>query len=123
MKFILSAILIIFLLFLQVFVDAASSFGTVPTDSLTNVEEGEVIVDSHHHHHKKSHHPKIHPKINCKAACARRCSKSSRKKVCTRACGTCCARCHCVPPGTYGNKNACPCYAKLTTHGHRPKCP
>ncbi|KAK8951299.1 Gibberellin-regulated protein 1 [Platanthera zijinensis] len=52
-----------------------------------------------------------------------RCRKASRKNVCTRACGTCCFRCHCVPPGTYGNKNACPCYAGLRTHGRKPKCP
>ncbi|KAL3820146.1 hypothetical protein ACJIZ3_006051 [Penstemon smallii] len=39
------------------------------------------------------------------------------------ACGTCCARCNCVPPGTYGNFETCPCYASLTTHGGRKKCP
>ncbi|KAM3305862.1 gibberellin-regulated protein 9 isoform X2 [Capsicum chacoense] len=70
-------------------------------------------------------HKQIHPtkRIHCGYACARRCKKSSRKKVCTRACKTCCARCKCVPPGTYGNKEACPCYARLKTHGNRPKCP
>ncbi|XP_028552307.1 gibberellin-regulated protein 1-like [Dendrobium catenatum] len=40
-----------------------------------------------------------------------------------RACGTCCARCNCVPPGTYGNQYMCPCYAALTTHHGRRKCP
>ncbi|KAH0460668.1 hypothetical protein IEQ34_011331 [Dendrobium chrysotoxum] len=63
------------------------------------------------------------PKINCNYACAMRCRKASRKNVCERACGTCCLRCSCVPPGTYGNKNACPCYAGLRTHGRKPKCP
>ncbi|XP_008781527.2 gibberellin-regulated protein 9 [Phoenix dactylifera] len=63
------------------------------------------------------------PRINCRFACARRCMKASRKNVCTRACGTCCLRCHCVPPGTSGNKNSCPCYARLRTHGHKLKCP
>ncbi|XP_058087902.1 gibberellin-regulated protein 9-like isoform X2 [Magnolia sinica] len=76
--------------------------------------DGEVAALYH-----KSHKSKI----NCPYACARRCRKSSRKNVCTRACGTCCMRCKCVPPGTYGNKSVCPCYAKLKTHGHRPKCP
>ncbi|CAN4081416.1 unnamed protein product [Withania somnifera] len=68
---------------------------------------------------------KFHPikRIHCGYACAKRCKKSSRKNVCTRACKTCCARCKCVPPGTYGNKEACPCYARLKTHGNRPKCP
>ncbi|KAH0711797.1 hypothetical protein AABB24_018368 [Solanum stoloniferum] len=70
-------------------------------------------------------HKKIHPikRIHCGYACARRCKKSSRKKVCMRACKTCCARCKCVPPGTYGNKEVCPCYARLKTHGNKPKCP
>ncbi|GAA0163537.1 hypothetical protein LIER_39615 [Lithospermum erythrorhizon] len=62
-------------------------------------------------------------KINCKYACAKRCKLSSRKKVCIRACGTCCTKCNCVPPGTYGNHNACSCYARLKTHGNRLKCP
>ncbi|KAF3777327.1 Snakin-2 protein [Nymphaea thermarum] len=29
-------------------------------------------------------------------------------------------RCNCVPPGTYGHKNVCPCYASLKTHGDQP---
>ncbi|KAJ4845541.1 hypothetical protein Tsubulata_036637 [Turnera subulata] len=62
-------------------------------------------------------------KINCNKACTRRCKKSSRKNVCHRACRSCCKKCDCVPPGTYGNKNKCPCYAKLKTHGNKPKCP
>ncbi|KAK4390788.1 Snakin-2 [Sesamum angolense] len=62
-------------------------------------------------------------KIDCGAACATRCRLSSRPRLCRRACGTCCARCDCVPRGTSGNYNACPCYANMTTHGNRPKCP
>ncbi|KAG6410845.1 hypothetical protein SASPL_128915 [Salvia splendens] len=62
-------------------------------------------------------------KIDCKSACAGRCKLSSRPNLCKRACGTCCARCNCVPPGTYGNYEACPCYASLTTHGNKRKCP
>ncbi|KAJ9542462.1 hypothetical protein OSB04_028968 [Centaurea solstitialis] len=61
--------------------------------------------------------------IDCGEKCASRCSKASRTKMCLRACGTCCKRCHCVPPGTYGNYDDCPCYADLTTHGGRRKCP
>ncbi|KAG9443028.1 hypothetical protein H6P81_018882 [Aristolochia fimbriata] len=59
----------------------------------------------------------------CRGACAGRCRLSSRPNLCKRACGTCCARCNCVPPGTYGNKEQCPCYAKMTTRGNKPKCP
>ncbi|KAF4373059.1 hypothetical protein F8388_019241 [Cannabis sativa] len=62
-------------------------------------------------------------KIDCDGACDARCEKSSRPRLCKRACGTCCARCDCVPPGTSGNYDACPCYANMTTHGGRHKCP
>ncbi|KAK6939342.1 Gibberellin regulated protein [Dillenia turbinata] len=60
---------------------------------------------------------------NCASACAARCRLASRQKMCHRACGTCCARCNCVPPGTSGNQEMCPCYYKMTTHGGRRKCP
>ncbi|KAL8030711.1 hypothetical protein ABFX02_14G303300 [Erythranthe guttata] len=62
-------------------------------------------------------------KIDCGKECIRRCQLSSRKKVCHRACGTCCARCNCVPPGTSGNRDVCPCYANMTTHRAQLKCP
>ncbi|KAJ0025870.1 hypothetical protein Pint_07732 [Pistacia integerrima] len=62
-------------------------------------------------------------KIDCKPKCNYRCSKASRHKMCIRACNTCCKRCNCVPPGTSGNTNVCPCYATMTTHGGRLKCP
>ncbi|CDP21913.1 unnamed protein product [Coffea canephora] len=61
--------------------------------------------------------------IDCPEKCAYRCSKSSRHKMCIRACNTCCQRCNCVPPGTSGNEDVCPCYARMTTHGGRHKCP
>ncbi|KAL2894834.1 Snakin-2 [Bienertia sinuspersici] len=60
---------------------------------------------------------------DCGVACEARCSLASRQKMCLRACGTCCARCKCVPPGTYGNEDVCPCYATMTTHDGRHKCP
>lgn len=61
--------------------------------------------------------------LDCGGACAIRCSKSSRPNLCKRACGTCCARCRCVPAGTHGNEDSCPCYATMTTHGGARKCP
>ncbi|OAY76823.1 snakin-2-like [Ananas comosus] len=61
--------------------------------------------------------------IDCGGACAERCKESSRPNLCKRACGTCCRRCSCVPPGTYGNYEVCPCYAAITTRGGRKKCP
>ncbi|KAK3423831.1 hypothetical protein EUGRSUZ_F00595 [Eucalyptus grandis] len=63
------------------------------------------------------------PNIDCDGACDARCRLSSRPHLCKRACGTCCTRCDCVPPGTSGNYDACPCYANMTTHGGRHKCP
>ncbi|CAN8240082.1 unnamed protein product [Cochlearia groenlandica] len=62
-------------------------------------------------------------KIECGSACEARCKLSRRPKLCHRACGTCCVKCNCVPPGTYGNYDTCECYASLTTHGGRRKCP
>ncbi|CAK9312709.1 unnamed protein product [Citrullus colocynthis] len=62
-------------------------------------------------------------KMDCGGACAGRCKLSSRPRLCNRACGTCCQRCNCVPPGTSGNHHLCPCYAAMTTHGGRLKCP
>ncbi|XP_042986556.1 snakin-2-like isoform X1 [Carya illinoinensis] len=62
-------------------------------------------------------------KIDCGGACTARCQLSSRPNLCKRACGTCCARCNCVPPGTSGNQEVCPCYASMTTHGNKRKCP
>ncbi|XP_024026588.1 gibberellin-regulated protein 1 [Morus notabilis] len=62
-------------------------------------------------------------KIDCRGSCAARCRLSSRPRLCNRACGTCCQRCNCVPPGTAGNQEVCPCYANMTTHGGRRKCP
>ncbi|CAB4290004.1 unnamed protein product [Prunus armeniaca] len=35
----------------------------------------------------------------------------------------CCAKCLCVPPGTYGNKQFCPCYNNWKTKRGGPKCP
>ncbi|KAL1820657.1 hypothetical protein ACET3Z_015526 [Daucus carota] len=65
----------------------------------------------------------LSPKIDCGERCSERCKLSSRPNLCHRACGTCCARCNCVPPGTAGNQEVCPCYANMTTHGGRKKCP
>ncbi|TKY57632.1 Gibberellin-regulated protein 11 [Spatholobus suberectus] len=63
------------------------------------------------------------PKIDCDAECKRMCELSSRQNLCKRACGTCCDRCNCVPSGTYGHYEECPCFANMTTHGGKHKWP
>ncbi|RCV40777.1 hypothetical protein SEVIR_9G081000v4 [Setaria viridis] len=62
----------------------------------------------------------------CDSNCARRCSKASRHDDCLKYCGICCADCNCVPSGTAGHKDECPCYRDMTTgtgNRTRPKCP
>ncbi|XP_062209438.1 peamaclein-like [Phragmites australis] len=62
----------------------------------------------------------------CDGKCAIRCSKASRHDDCLKYCRICCADCNCVPSGTAGNKDECPCYRDKTTgegDRKRPKCP
>ncbi|KAK7372344.1 hypothetical protein VNO80_05722 [Phaseolus coccineus] len=60
---------------------------------------------------------------DCKGRCTYRCSATSHKKPCMFFCQKCCAKCLCVPPGTYGNKQLCPCYNSWKTKEGGPKCP
>ncbi|GMH02992.1 hypothetical protein Nepgr_004831 [Nepenthes gracilis] len=62
-------------------------------------------------------------KIDCGSACVARCRRSKRPRLCQRSCHSCCSRCDCVPPGTSGNYDACPCYASIITRGNKRKCP
>ncbi|KAG0477395.1 hypothetical protein HPP92_014236 [Vanilla planifolia] len=62
----------------------------------------------------------------CNGKCKVRCSKASVHDQCLKYCGLCCRMCNCVPSGTYGNKNECPCYRDIYTgvgRRRRPKCP
>ncbi|CAK9177145.1 unnamed protein product [Ilex paraguariensis] len=61
--------------------------------------------------------------VDCSAACSGRCKETKRPNLCKRACESCCGKCNCVPPGTYGNYEACPCYYNLKTHNLIRKCP
>ncbi|XP_027179616.1 protein RSI-1-like [Coffea eugenioides] len=65
---------------------------------------------------------RLHPR-DCSPRCTYRCSATSHKKPCMFFCLKCCATCLCVPPGTYGNKQACPCYNNWKTKEGGPKCP
>ncbi|KAL5743470.1 hypothetical protein ACOSQ2_026586 [Xanthoceras sorbifolium] len=60
---------------------------------------------------------------DCKPRCTYRCSATSHKKPCMFFCQKCCSKCLCVPPGTYGNKQVCPCYNNWKTKEGGPKCP
>ncbi|KAL3533662.1 hypothetical protein ACH5RR_007183 [Cinchona calisaya] len=64
----------------------------------------------------------LHPQ-ECAPRCTNRCSKTAFKKPCMFFCQKCCAKCLCVPPGTYGNKQFCPCYNNWKTKRGGPKCP
>nr|XP_016487883.1 PREDICTED: protein GAST1-like [Nicotiana tabacum] len=64
----------------------------------------------------------LHPQ-ECLPRCTYRCSKTQYKKPCMFFCQKCCAKCLCVPPGTYGNKQFCPCYNNWKTKRGGPKCP
>ncbi|KAK8713377.1 hypothetical protein V6N13_148596 [Hibiscus sabdariffa] len=59
----------------------------------------------------------------CEPRCSERCSNTQYKKPCLFFCNKCCAKCLCVPPGTYGNKQVCPCYNNWKTKRGGPKCP
>ncbi|KAK2454304.1 gibberellin-regulated protein [Trifolium repens] len=59
----------------------------------------------------------------CGPRCAYRYSNTQYKKPCLFFCQKCCAKCLCVPRGTYGNKEACPCYNNWKTKRGGPKCP
>ncbi|KAI3848339.1 hypothetical protein MKW98_005719 [Papaver atlanticum] len=60
---------------------------------------------------------------DCQPKCTGRCSATSHKKPCMFYCLKCCSKCLCVPPGTSGNKQTCPCYNNWKTKEGGPKCP
>ncbi|XP_007224623.2 gibberellin-regulated protein 12 [Prunus persica] len=60
---------------------------------------------------------------DCPSACKYRCSETSHKKPCMFFCKKCCDKCLCVPSGTYGHKEECPCYNNWKTKEDGPKCP
>uniref|UniRef100_A0A2P2J210 Peamaclein-like n=1 Tax=Rhizophora mucronata TaxID=61149 RepID=A0A2P2J210_RHIMU len=59
----------------------------------------------------------------CDSKCGVRCSKAGFQDRCLKYCGICCEKCNCVPSGTYGNKNECPCYKNLKNSKGKSKCP
>nr|GMD93857.1 peamaclein-like [Ipomoea batatas] len=59
----------------------------------------------------------------CDSKCKVRCSKAGMMDRCLKYCGLCCEECNCVPSGTYGNKDECPCYRDKKNSKGNPKCP
>nr|UYE91512.1 snakin 1 [Mentha longifolia] len=59
----------------------------------------------------------------CDEKCEVRCSKAGRQDRCLKYCHICCDNCDCVPSGTYGNKDECPCYRDMKNSKGEPKCP
>ncbi|XP_062166246.1 LOW QUALITY PROTEIN: protein GAST1, partial [Alnus glutinosa] len=77
-----------------------------------------LLVENHHGITQGSLQPQ-----ECGPRCTERCSKTAFKKPCMFFCKKCCAKCLCVPSGTYGNKESCPCYNNWKTKRGGPKCP
>ncbi|GKE58820.1 putative gibberellin regulated protein [Tanacetum coccineum] len=63
------------------------------------------------------------PVEQCHDACSVRCSATHHVGQCMDVCQDCCGKCLCVPSGTLGNKDECPCYRDMTTQEGKPKCP
>ncbi|KAH7846889.1 hypothetical protein Vadar_019353 [Vaccinium darrowii] len=59
----------------------------------------------------------------CDSKCGVRCSKAGVKDRCLKYCGICCEECKCVPSGTYGHKDECPCYRDKKNSKGKSKCP
>ncbi|KMT10823.1 hypothetical protein BVRB_5g114770 [Beta vulgaris subsp. vulgaris] len=59
----------------------------------------------------------------CQGRCVQRCSKARKTHECMFFCLKCCKKCLCVPPGTYANKEVCPCYNNWKTKRNTSKCP
>ncbi|CAN8270056.1 unnamed protein product [Cochlearia groenlandica] len=77
-------------------------------------------------HHNCSHNGTTQGSLQpqeCGAKCGYRCSNTQYKKPCLFFCNKCCNKCLCVPPGTYGHKQVCPCYNNWKTKLGGPKCP
>ncbi|KAL2898802.1 Protein RSI-1 [Bienertia sinuspersici] len=62
-------------------------------------------------------------KEDCPPACDYRCSATSHRKPCLIVCNKCCEKCLCVPSGTYGHREECPCYNNWKTREGKNKCP
>ncbi|XP_058107601.1 gibberellin-regulated protein 6-like [Magnolia sinica] len=92
------------------------------TEGLVEEEHGRNLV-SVVRKNKHGHRHSGFSQAECPGACSFRCSKTQHHKPCMFFCQKCCFKCRCVPPGTYGHKEVCPCYNNWKTQTGGPKCP
>ncbi|KAI3846647.1 hypothetical protein MKX03_012049 [Papaver bracteatum] len=59
----------------------------------------------------------------CDTKCSERCAAARLQDRCLKFCGICCQECNCVPSGTFGNKDECPCYRDKKNSKGESKCP
>ncbi|XP_074289737.1 peamaclein-like [Silene latifolia] len=68
--------------------------------------------------------PPSPPSAFCKKKCGERCALKGPGSRCEGYCLMCCSKCNCVPSGTSGNLNECPCYRDMKSpKTGRSKCP
>ncbi|KAI4346396.1 hypothetical protein L6164_007293 [Bauhinia variegata] len=108
MKF--ATIFVVTFLLLQIFAEASSI--SAANNSLEYAKGGSEAAAMNKHTQSDT--------INCDEGCSRRCSQAYKQKRCMIACLSCCHTCQCIPPGTYGNKEVCPCYANSRPVGISP---
>ncbi|MCO5597075.1 hypothetical protein L7F22_051149 [Adiantum nelumboides] len=110
---------LVILLLLHLLVLAHGEISVVKSSSSTL---NSALIEQSRGHHPRQRHTGLQPS-DCAGACSFRCSKTSTRKACMFFCNKCCLKCLCVPPGTYGNKQVCPCYNDWKTQQGGPKCP
>ncbi|KAL2933205.1 Gibberellin-regulated protein 8 [Bienertia sinuspersici] len=59
----------------------------------------------------------------CNSKCSGRCALKGVHSRCMKYCMMCCDKCRCVPSGTSGHLDECPCYRDWKAPNGRPKCP
>ncbi|XP_021720372.1 peamaclein-like [Chenopodium quinoa] len=59
----------------------------------------------------------------CNNKCGVRCALKGINSRCMKYCLMCCGKCSCVPSGTSGHLDECPCYRDWKAPNGRPKCP
>ncbi|KAG9458672.1 hypothetical protein H6P81_003180 [Aristolochia fimbriata] len=115
MKRSLQSLLLLFLLALAAVVAVSEALSEMELET-----NSASVTDKRH---RRRHRHSGFSQAECPGACSYRCSKTRHHKPCMFFCQKCCFKCRCVPPGTYGRKEVCPCYNNWKTKEGSPKCP